>query len=248
MNGVMTALGFVIALAAPAAAQPSRCADCHYADRAAPEGWHRDQWALSPHGRAGVGCDRCHGGNPGTYDPLVAHRGVQQAEAPTSPVNAANLPATCGGCHLGPYIAFQESWHFQMLRTGDLRGPSCDTCHGDVEGYRLSPRNLERQCAECHGPDGVAPRADRAREARVLLESIREMRGRLAAARVAIRREPAARRSGLETHARQVEVVLVEATEAIHRFAFARSQDALDTARQRVTLLEEALAPRAGAR
>ena len=253
MSGLLaylaTAVGLALALSAAgtasrssaretdyaAVSQLSRCADCHYADRGSPNAWHRDQWSLSPHGRAGVGCERCHGGDPETFDTLFAHRGVQRAATPTSLVHRANLPSTCGRCHIGPFAAFQDSWHFQMLRSGDLRAPTCSTCHGDVEAYRLTPEGLENQCAECHGVGRIAPRIDRPKEARVLLEGIRDARERLAKARTLIRRRAeGGRRETLNEAARNAEVVLVEATDAIHRFAFDRATDYLDVARQRI--------------
>ena len=64
-----------------------------------------------------VGCDSCHGGNPDTFESLRAHRGVLSSFNPSSPVHRTQLPATCGACHVGPYVNFQASRHRQDAAT-----------------------------------------------------------------------------------------------------------------------------------
>src|SRR3972149_108613 len=59
--------------------------------------------------------------------------------AQARPLNPRNLPATCGTCHAGPYVAFQDSEHFLMLRNGDRSAPTCVTCHGAAGTQLLSP-------------------------------------------------------------------------------------------------------------
>ena len=97
-------LAFLLLSAAPATAQQSRCADCHFANPTAPAGIHLSDWDRSAHSRNNVGCEKCHGGDATTFESFLAHRGVLNSANPASPVNRRNLPATCGACggtHMG---------------------------------------------------------------------------------------------------------------------------------------------------
>ena len=112
-----------------AAAQASRCADCHFANpETAPAPDHLYEWDRSPHRRNGIGCESCHAGDATTFESLQAHRGVLSRGNPTSPVNRVNIPRTCGSCHPGPYTNFQQSQHFALLNEGNRRVPVCVTC------------------------------------------------------------------------------------------------------------------------
>ena len=204
---VLATLGFVGTPAALAQLDRSRCADCHFANPyTEPAQQHLHRWSLSPHQRADVGCDSCHGGNPDTFESLQAHRGVLSSLNPASPVHRTQLPATCGACHAGPYANFQASRHHELLGEGDRRVPTCSTCHGSVDGRLLSPQGLERQCAECHGPDGMEPRPGRAGDARLLLEGIANVRESLEAARRLMERvRDGGRRRSLEAAYLQAE-------------------------------------------
>ncbi len=217
----------------------SRCADCHIANPyTEPAQAHLHDWSLSPHGRAGVGCDSCHAGNPDTFESWRAHQGVLSSFNPSSPVHRTRLPQTCGACHVGPYANFQVSRHFELLSQGNRRVPTCSTCHGSVGGQLLSPQALERQCAECHGPDGIEPRPGRSAEAQLLLEGVADVRESLDAARHLIDRVRGEdRRSGLEEAYLQAEVPLIEARRSGHRFVFDQLEERLATARERVAAL-----------
>jgi hypothetical protein len=213
----------------------SNCADCHYANPyTAPAQSHLEEWSRSPHGRNVVGCERCHGGDPDTFESLMAHREVLGSFNPSSPVHRTQLPSTCGTCHVGPYVAFQSSQHYQLLGEGDRRVPTCSTCHGSVGAHLLSPAGLERQCATCHGADGVAPRPGRAAGARLLLEGVAEVRESLEAAETLIERiRDPARRATLEEAYQQAEVPVIQARQAGHRFVFDQLEERLATARAR---------------
>ena len=206
---------------------------------------HLDDWSRSAHRRAGVGCNACHGGQVGTYETFEAHQGILHSGNPASSVNRANLPQTCGSCHTGQFTAFQQSQHFQLLREGDRRGPTCSTCHGQVVANVLSPARLERQCAQCHGPDGIAPRPGRPEDVRLLLEGVSDTRASLDAARRLlddVRDE--SRRRDLEDAYEQAEVPLIQAVRAGHEFVFDSLRERLATARARVArLLQELVNP-----
>lgn len=226
-----------------AEAASGRCADCHFANSNPAWRWHLSEWDHSPHGQAGIGCERCHGGDPGTFELVLAHRGMLSAHNPASPLHRSNLPRTCGGCHPGPFAAFQESRHYDLLRQGSLDPPTCVTCHGNVGAYLLSPKALAAECSRCHGMGKVAPPTDRPAEARIMLTRVRELRASLDEARGLIRRiaDPA-RRSILETDLQQARAPLVEAVQSAHRFGFDHMQERLKVAGKRAELLMEELA------
>ena len=239
----------VILLASPSSAQVSRCADCHIANAEAPTvNWspfasrHLSDWEHSPHERANVGCEKCHGGDAATFERFQAHQGMLNARNPASPVHPANLPQTCGTCHTGPFVAFQKSHHFEMLKAGDRSVPTCSTCHGEVGASLLSPRGMQNACNRCHGPNAAQPRPERAADAGILMTGVREVRATLTEARSLIQRvKDPERRITLESQWRQAEVPLIEAAQAGHEFVFTNIRERLATARQRTEALMQAL-------
>lgn len=237
---VLTALW----LAPEAVAQSqSRCADCHFANPGSMSPAHLSEWDLSAHSRRNVGCETCHGGDPRSFEPFIAHRDILARTNPASPVHRSNLPRTCGTCHTGPYVAFQKSKHYEMLRAGDKTVPTCNTCHGEAAGVRLSPKALESQCASCHGAGKVAPHPEFPLRGRVALEGLRETRALLKDARAAIARvKDPARKKSLEEAAAQADVPIIEATQAAHAFVYDQLEERLMTARTRLSALFDRLA------
>lgn len=241
MNHVLW-IAFVLAstslVAAQGVAPSSRCADCHFARPEAPGQHHLFEWDRSPHGRNRVGCESCHGGDATTFEPFVAHRDIVPSAEAKSPLSRAQLPATCGRCHVGPFVAFQRSTHYALLMDGDRRGPTCSTCHGEVDGRLLSPRGLESKCSSCHGPGEAAPRAERARAARADYEALGVAREELKLVRSLIRRiDDRRRRTELDEAYRQAEVPLIEAVNAGHRFVYDDMHERLNVAQQRIEAL-----------
>jgi hypothetical protein len=231
-----------------AAAQPaSRCADCHVANRVERGGHHLGEWDRSAHGRARVGCEKCHGGNPATFEQPAAHRGMLPPANERSPVHRANLPKTCGSCHVGQRVAFEKTKHFQLLASGDGRGSTCSTCHNEVGDTLLSPKALEVQCNACHGPGGTAPRPERARDARLALEDVHEARVLLKEARDVIRQvKDPARRTALGQEATGVERDLAQAVEAGHAFVYDGLRDRVAEGRRKLgALFDHLTAPAA---
>ena len=92
MKGVFVIVAALAAgiWAAPAAAQTSTCADCHFANPDAPRRGLLSDWDRSAHGRQNVGCEKCHGGNPTSFEKLVAHKGIIGPGDRKSPVHRAN--------------------------------------------------------------------------------------------------------------------------------------------------------------
>jgi len=246
----MFAFALLVGLGVSVQAQSSRCADCHIANQqAAGPNWsgfavrHLQDWDLSPHSRTNVGCEKCHGGNAATFEKFQAHRDILPPRSPASPVNRVNLPKTCGGCHTGPFVAFQKSQHYQLLLAGDDRGPTCSTCHGEVGAYLLAPSSFEHECNSCHGPSSPQPREGRAEAARLLMTEVRAVRTQLNEAQSVIRRiRDKAVRAKYEEAWRQAEVPIIEARNAGHEFVFDDLKERLDRARQRTEALMDALA------
>jgi hypothetical protein len=219
---------------------PSLCADCHVANLGKPNPLHLMEWDSSPHARAGVGCDKCHGGDPDTVDSFFAHRSIVRGHGPETPVHPASLPRTCGTCHQGPSAQFQKSRHANLLAQKNYNGPTCSTCHGYAAAYTLSANGLEKQCNACHGPGRKAARPGRAADARDWLQNVRDVRKLLDSAHPLITRtKDAALRASLEYAYQQAQVPLTEAVHDGHAFVFTSARERLDLARVRATALLE---------
>ncbi len=146
-------------VANPVARGPQLCASCHSTEVS--------QYSSSIHGRAraqmngdAATCQSCHG---------PAHQIVAASEA-KSPVNKANLPATCGQCHSNPALAakylfavalpveaYKQSVHGRAVQQGNLNAASCNDCHGvhDILAAsdprsRIWKQNVASTCAQCH--------------------------------------------------------------------------------------------------
>lgn len=151
--GVSGALvvGALVTLRAEDRPAVSHCAACHKAAGVKVKYIQHtlEDWERSPHAKAGVGCESCHGGRPDQTDPMKAHEGIRRSTEKSSPVYYRNLPETCGQCHSEEQKAFSKSAHFRVLqRTG--KGPTCTTCHGTMAATVLSPKALEQTCNLCH--------------------------------------------------------------------------------------------------
>jgi hypothetical protein len=230
---------------APASAQQSFCADCHYANPSAPRPDHLEEWDRSPHGRNRVGCEKCHGGNAAVSEAFRAHTGVLNSADEFSRASRRNLPLTCGQCHVAPSVAFEASRHYELLRSGSNRGPTCSTCHGAVDGRVLSPRSLASKCGECHGPDEAAPRAGRVQAVRVQYEALSGVREQAKQAQALIKRvTDRKRREDLTAALDRVQAPLTRAVEAGHKFVYDDLKAQLAVAQQRVDALLNTLANR----
>lgn len=238
-------LALVVPAATPAYAQQSRCADCHFATPNAPNPRHVSDWDLSAHGRNDVGCEKCHGGDPSTFERFPAHASILRpgnVERPTSP---RNLPRTCGRCHTGEYAAFRASRHLELLQSGDTHAPTCATCHGEVAAYLPSPKALERECRGCHGAGKPHANPLVVTRARQLLEGVVDVRASLGAARSLIKRiKSGPEKQKFEELYRQAEVPIIEAVDEAHAFVFDNAEERLAVARKRTGALLEQLANR----
>jgi Cytochrome c7 and related cytochrome c/Cytochrome c554 and c-prime len=224
-----------------AMAQGSRCADCHLANPDAPG--HVYEWDRSAHARNNVGCDACHGGDASTFDSIMAHRGILNSGNPSSPVNRANIPRTCGSCHSGPFVAFQSSQMFALLQAGNPDVPVCTTCHTAVGGQLLSPRALEARCQRCHAADKPGSHPEFPGQGRRNLEAIQEIRDLLRQAQPLIRRiRDTQVRQQFEEQYQQAEVPILEAVDLQHAFRYEASEERQAVSRQRAEALLNELA------
>jgi Cytochrome c7 and related cytochrome c/Cytochrome c554 and c-prime len=240
---VVGVFGLTFGLAAPTSGQVyhNKCAECHVVMPQAPAPEHVVDWSVSAHGRKGVGCEKCHAGDPNTLDRVKAHAGVLKVTDPASPVHFQNVPATCATCHAGPFAAFQRSQHHAQLAKGDRRVPVCSTCHTTVGGRLLSPTQLEKQCRTCHDDPAVAGKEDRGASMRLLYQSLHQSRDllRLIEFRIADARDQASRERLRDVYA-QADGLLLEAVEAAHQFDHEELETRVAAARQQVeTLLEQ---------
>lgn len=144
-------LAFVVAvLSGRPGRAASTCVACHESASSVPYLEHDfADWSASPHAKAGVACESCHGGDAAKADKAESHRGLLPSSHPGSPVYFTRVPATCGACHAAERAAFAKSRHASELRrTG--KGPNCVTCHGSMANHVLAPRELEQTCTLCH--------------------------------------------------------------------------------------------------
>lgn len=158
-----------------AAFKNNRCVDCHsgISSPLSISSRYLD-WHVSAHRKGGVGCEKCHGGDPTTRDLQKAHKGVLPSSQIGSRIHQASLPETCGACHSVIANAFIESTHYQRLKSSGL-GPSCNTCHGHMGlSVTTHPSEAATFCTFCHNAiNGTLPkRPDIPQKAQKVMESI----------------------------------------------------------------------------
>jgi hypothetical protein len=136
---------------------PNLCAGCHREGQKAAVRYKGNEheivqnYAESIHGKgltkAGLvvtaTCVSCHS----------AHHELPASD-PNSSVNPANVPNTCGACHVGIEEQFNKSIHSPLVTKTDKTLPVCSTCHTahriqrtDEVGFRLETMTV---CGNCH--------------------------------------------------------------------------------------------------
>jgi predicted CXXCH cytochrome family protein len=155
-------------------AKPNSCVDCH---AELPDGLGAPVRAIGDdvHGKHGLSCADCHGGDPAdpdmtSMDPEKGFRGAPEK---------MDVPDFCGRCHSDPaYIRqfdpslptdqlerYRTSVHGKRLAAGDTNVASCTDCHGShgmLSGReidsRIYPANIPGTCGHCHSRrDLMAP-------------------------------------------------------------------------------------------
>lgn len=144
-----------------AAPQEVDCTRCHYRDNqsGAPTDVDYTAYRNSVHGKlAAKGdpgaptCHSCHGDHQ-----------VFGADDPRSRIARANVPETCGACHLKVYNEYIESVHGHGVKSGEAPDAAiCTDCHGehDIRGPNdpkssVNPARIAETCGKCH--DGTNP-------------------------------------------------------------------------------------------
>ena len=137
--------------------RPATCVDCHADEQTAYS--HSLHAKATKTGAAAANCEDCHGG---------AHE-ILAADNAQSPVNHANIPATCGRCHgqkslmesngesAQAYVSYQQSVHGLANAKGSKTAAVCTDCHGAHEilpgNDAKSPANrfnIPATCGKCH--------------------------------------------------------------------------------------------------
>jgi hypothetical protein len=88
-------------------------------------------------------CTSCHG----THD-------LRAKTDPQSRVAKANVPDTCGSCHMGVKAEWSQSEHGKLRQASVMQAPGCTDCHSTHEIARHSDPKFELgvidRCATCH--------------------------------------------------------------------------------------------------
>lgn len=114
-------------------------------------------WQGSIHADNGIGCNGCHGGDPGD-----AANAMSPARGFLGAPKEREIPAFCGRCHVGVEKDYRASAHGRALGRG---GPTCVTCHGNHRVVKASLELInEKSCSRCHGFE----------RARLIREAMRE--------------------------------------------------------------------------
>ena len=70
------------------AAEENQCVSCHETEHLPISLGHSfDEWRVSTHGKVGVACEKCHGGDPTISEAKQAHVGVLPTTSPDSLVD-----------------------------------------------------------------------------------------------------------------------------------------------------------------
>jgi formate dehydrogenase gamma subunit len=145
----------------PHQAEPKKitCVDCHAdAAKAYQHSFHAQQKKAD--GTPAATCVDCH---------ASAHD-ILPASDPKSPINHANIPATCGHCHgqkfvmdgsgVSPQVfaSYQDSVHGRAVQGGSQSAAVCTDCHGSHQilpandaGSPINKFNVAATCGKCHG-------------------------------------------------------------------------------------------------
>lgn len=135
----------------------NNCVTCH-ANLLEPVGIsaHFYEWRNSVHEKKGVGCEKCHGGDPTAKNLTTAHQGVLRPAFPASTLHPQKLAETCRTCHQDIVNAFVKSRHFAKLQESE-DAANCTTCHRHMASAVITwPPETAALCAKCHNTSSAA--------------------------------------------------------------------------------------------
>jgi hypothetical protein len=105
----------------------------------------------STHGRGGITCNRCHGGDPSQSEKNKAHADHFIAKPDT-----AGTLEMCGRCHRQPLEFFKSSRH--VAARPNAARLDCVECHGvHAIGAASDSLRWPQFCAGCHGLEYLPP-------------------------------------------------------------------------------------------
>jgi hypothetical protein len=142
-------------------------------------------WLKSPHKKAGIECDDCHGGNPETKDKTEAHVGVYHVTDPRSKIHISQQFETCGQCHKTENTQFSTSRHSERInkeKSGlvlSSHAPACTTCHLAMNRTPYYKNVVEQTCRFCHYENNDAGLPMVARETNEILHRLNVSKGYL---------------------------------------------------------------------
>ena len=88
-------------------------------------------------------CNDCHGSHE-----------ILPKDNPESKVGRAEIPKTCGKCHVLVEKIYDQSIHGKLAKSHDVRAPVCNTCHTSHEiDTTTAPEfhlKSDRMCGQCH--------------------------------------------------------------------------------------------------
>ena len=136
------------------------CVRCHFKGNpvGAPQKDLYVEFAKSVHGVAAAAgnakapvCQDCHG----THS-------ILSPKDPSSQMNKAHIPETCGRCHLTVFSNYRESVHWKAFQQGKADSAVCTDCHGEhTIRSHLSPESstymtrVPETCSRCHSSVAV---------------------------------------------------------------------------------------------
>jgi len=146
---VLASLGF----SSSAQSAENTCISCHeqpdfYAQYPKLHEYYQ-QYLVSPHQKAGVTCDVCHGGNARASTMKNAHVGVLPMSDSASTVYYQKQPKTCGQCHKDKQEQFIQSKHYAALME-HRAAPTCTTCHPAMSERPDLRSIVLNACSNCH--------------------------------------------------------------------------------------------------
>jgi hypothetical protein len=131
----------------PVQLKGNSCVECHKT-LAGPLGAVVPSWEQSVHGKKGLNCNICHGGNPEILDSRLAKSREFNF---TGRPGKRNITEFCGReeCHKTASEQFKRSPHFvSVMRRGS---PNCVDCHGNHDIQRSSINIIsDKTCSDCH--------------------------------------------------------------------------------------------------
>lgn len=106
--------------------QTENCLSCH-------KNKNIQQFSSSVHAKNNIGCNGCHKGGHETVN-------IQKSE----------VSNVCGKCHNENKMAFKNSIHHTVLKSGNANAPVCTDCHG-AHQILTSKISIESEgCLNCH--------------------------------------------------------------------------------------------------